>query len=128
MRNPELSRSVATENFLLNFREYFYSRGNLIYEPPQDDDSFSSQPDDFDDESSSEYQKLSNSSTNSSNEIEKIINRSKMSDSLLFCLDGNKVETSPSSPSSSRKRPLDESLKEDESMKRPLLDEDFTDL
>jgi hypothetical protein len=93
---------------------------------PQDDDSFSSQPDDF--ESSSEYQKLesSNSSTSldKTQDIDKIINQSTMSESLLHCLDGNS-----DSPSVSRKRPLEsDSSSSSESLKRPLIENDFTDL
>ena len=111
----------------------------MVCEPAQDDDSFSSQPDDF--ESSNEYQKLDSSSSASSHEMDKIMGQSGMSESLLYCLDGNNVTTeeataddsssSPSTPIKSRKRQLENSLKEDsslESMKRPLIENDFTDL
>lgn len=103
-----------------------------MIDPNQDDESFSSQPDDF--ESSNEYQKLDTSSSASSQEMAKIMNQSNMSESLLYCLDGNDVTTASSSqspsPTKSRKRQLDDS-KEDsslESQKRPLMDNDFTDL
>lgn len=96
----------------------------MLCEPSQDDDSFSSQPDDF--ESSNEYQKLESSSSSSS-EIDKFLNNSNMSKSLLFCLDGNSVEVLDS-PTKTRKRQLDEdSPKEEsssESFKRPLLEVD----
>lgn len=103
----------------------------MVVDPAQDDESFSSQPDDF--ESSNEYQKLDTSSSASSQEMEKIINQTNMSESLLFCLDGN-MDTSSSSmpsPAKSRKRQLDDSLKEEsstESLKRPLIQDDLTDL
>lgn len=110
------------------FREYFYNRGNMVCDPSQepDDESFSSQPDDF--ESSNEYEKLETSSSASSQEMENILNRSKMSESLLYCLDGNDV--SAQSSGKKRKR-LDDSLREEsssESLKRPLLEADLTDL
>lgn len=95
----------------------------MPYEPAKDDDSFSSQPDDF--ESSNEYQKLETSSS-SSQEMEKILNQSRMSESLLYCLDGNNAP----SPKS-RKRPMEDSCREEsssESLKRPLLEDDLTDL
>lgn len=116
--------------YLFSSREYFYSRGNLLCEQAtQDDDSFSSQPNDF--ESSNEYQKLENS-TSTSQEIEKIINQSSMSDSLLFCLNGNNANSSASlSPPKSRKRQFEETLDEEsstESIKRPLIENELTDL
>lgn len=99
-------------------------------DPVQDDESFSSQPDDF--ESSNEYQKLDTSSSASSQEMEKIINQTNMSESLLFCLDGNMdTSSSSTSPAKSRKRQLDDSIKEEpstESLKRPLIQHDLTDL
>lgn len=107
----------------------------MVCDPAPDDDSFSSQPDDF--ESSNEYQKLSNSSSASSQEMEKILGQTNMSESLLYCMDGNNVtaemsSSSSPSPAKSRKRLLDDDSKEDssiESLKRPLLDNDFnTDL
>lgn len=99
-------------------------------DPVQDDDSFSSQPDDF--ESSNEYQKLesSSSSSNKTGEMDKIFNQTNMSESLLYCLDGNVLGTSPS-PAKSRKRPLEDSFKDEsasESQKRPLIENDLTDL
>lgn len=105
----------------------------MVSEPIQDDDSFSSQPDDF--ESSNEYQKLDTSSSASS-EMEKIINQSSnMSESLLFCLDGNNVTVSSSStspsPAKSRKRPLNDSITEEpnqESLKRQMMETEMTDL
>lgn len=100
----------------------------MVCEPVQDDESFSSQPDDF--ESSNEYQKLETSSSSSSQEMEKILNQSNMSESLLYCLDGN-VETTQQSPAQNRKRQLDDSYKEEsssESLKRPLLEAELTDL
>ena len=117
--------------FEFNSREYIYSRGNLLINPNQDDESFSSQPDDF--ESSNEYQKLetssSSSSQNKTQEIDKILNQSSMSESLLYCLDGNGVSPSPSK-SRKRQHDSDDSLKEDssESLKRPLIEQDLTDL
>lgn len=120
----------AENSFRDIFREYFYTRGNLVCEPAQDDDSFSSQPDDF--ESSNEYQKLDTSSSASSHEIENIINQSSnMSESLLFCLDGNNVtSTSTPSPAKSRKRQHDDTDGDSssETLKRPLIDSDVTDL
>jgi hypothetical protein len=96
---------------------------------PQDDESFSSQPDDFEssnEQDSGEYQKLESSHSSSSldktQEMEKIINQSNMSESLLHCLDGNS-----DSPSVSRKR-HHESDSSNESIKRPLIENDFTDL
>jgi hypothetical protein len=96
-----------------------------------DDDSFSSQPDDF--ESSNDYQKLNSSSSVSSHEeMEKILNQSRMSESLLYCLDGNNVaEESAVSPSKTRKRQLESPLKDEsssESLKRPLIDNDVSNL
>lgn len=102
----------------------------MVCDPSQDDpddESFSSQPDDF--ESSNEYEKLETSSSASSQEMEKIMNQSNMSESLLYCLDGNTASTQ--SPVKSRKRPLDDSIKDEsssESLKRPLLETDSTDL
>lgn len=98
------------------------------------DDSFASQPDDF--ESSNEYQKLDNSSSASSVgvEMEKIINKSSMSESLLYCLDGNNMSLSSSSPSphKSRKRQLEDGLETESSteslLKRPLIETETTDL
>lgn len=113
---------------LLFFREYFHTRGNMPCDPVQDDDSFSSQPDDF--ESSNEYQKLETSSSASSQEMDKIMSQSNMSESLLYCLDGNNVSPA-ASPAKSRKRPLNDSCKEEspsESLKRPLIEADLTDL
>lgn len=118
-------------------REYFHARGNLVCDPNQDDESFSSQPDDF--ESSNEYQKLDTSSSASSQEMAKIMNQSNMSESLLYCLDGNDVTadvtaTSSSqspSPMKSRKRHHDDSMKDESSLemlKRPLIESDLTDL
>lgn len=99
----------------------------MVCDPSQDpdDESFSSQPDDF--ESSNEYQKLETSSSASSQEIEKIINQSNMSDSLLYCLNGNNVSSSQS-PGKKRKREVDEEESSSESLKRPLLETDLTDL
>lgn len=98
----------------------------MVCDPSQNDESFSSQPDDF--ESSNEYQKLESSNSSSSldktQDIEKIMNNSRMSESLLFCLDGNNVSPSPSK---SRKRHL-ESDSSSESLKRPLIEDDLTDL
>lgn len=98
----------------------------MVCDPSQDpdDESFSSQPDDF--ESSNEYQKLETSSSASSQEIEKIMNQSNMSESLLYCLDGNNV--SSQSPGKKRKRQVDEEDSSSESLKRPLLENDLTDL
>lgn len=106
----------------------------MVCEPVQDDESFSSQPDDF--ESSNEYQKLDTSSSASSEEMEKIINQSSMSESLLYCLDGNNLTATSSSlspsPVKSRKRQLDDSATEEissESLKRrQLVETDTTDL
>lgn len=115
----------------MTFREYFNSRGNLVCEPLQDDESFSSQPDDF--ESSNEYQKLDSSSASSA-EIEKLINQSSnMSESLLYCLDGNDVTISSPSPSpeKGRKRQLSHSVEREpsnESLKRLFLEAETTDL
>lgn len=114
-------------------REYFHNRGNLVCDPNQDDESFSSQPDDF--ESSNEYQKLDTSSSTSSQEIAKIMDQSNMSESLLYCLDGNELTSTSSShspsPVKSRKRQHDDSMKDDSSfemLKRPLIESDLTDL
>lgn len=110
------------------YREYLQSRGNLVFEAPQDDESFSSQPDDFESstEEVNEYQKLESSSSSSEkHEMEMILNQSSnLNESLLFCLDGNNV--SPTSNNScNRKRLLDEESRQDssnESIKRPLLE------
>jgi hypothetical protein len=100
-----------------------------------DDESFSSQPDDF--ESSNEYQKLETSSSISSQdktqEMEKILNQSSMSESLLYCLDGNPITASPSSTKKRRRQMDDEDdlLKENsstESFKRALIESDSTEL
>lgn len=110
-----------------------------MYEPPQDDESFSSQPDDFESstEEVTEYQKLESSSSSSEkHEMDVILNQSSnINESLLFCLDGNNV--SPPVNSCNRKRVLDEESRQDssnESIKRPLLEvepadsEDYTEL
>jgi hypothetical protein len=104
-----------------------------LCDPDHDDDSFSSQPDDF--ESSNEYQKLDTSSSLSSQEeMEKILNQSRMSESLLYCLDGNNVadeSASIPSPNKTRKRQMESPLKEEsssESLKRPLINNDLSDL
>lgn len=119
--------SSTPESLTSAFRDYIYSRQGMVCDPSQDDDSFSSQPDDF--ESSNEYQKLESSNSSSSldktQEIEKIINQSCMSESLLYCLDGNNVSPSPSK---SRKRHLESSDSSSESLKRPLIENDLTDL
>lgn len=99
----------------------------MVCDPSQDDESFSSQPDDF--ESSGEYQKLESSNSSSSldktQEIDKIIRQSNnLSESLLYCLDGNS-----DSPSRGRKRHLEsDSSSSMESLKRPLIESDLTDL
>ncbi|CRK97579.1 CLUMA_CG010965, isoform A [Clunio marinus] len=125
------SSSSTADSLSSAFKEYFQSRGNIPCEPIQDDDSFSSQPDDF--ESSNEYQKLESSTSSTSNvtvDIDQVLNKSQLSESLLYCLDGNTEKTL--SPNKTRKRQLDESLEESsstESLKRPLLDNnDFTDI
>jgi hypothetical protein len=106
-----------------------------LQENDQDDYSFSSQSDDFD--SSSEYQKLEESSheimeTSLTQEldIEKVMNQSNLSKSMLHCLDGNDTSLiSPSSSFDSRKRHLNDSPTKSspESFKRPLIDSDPTD-
>lgn len=116
-------------NYCKLSRDYIQSRGNLVYEAPQDDDSFSSQPDDFESstEDVTEYQKLESSSSSSdkNNELDQILNQSSnMSESLLYCMDGNNV-TPTTDTSISRKRQLDEESRQDssnESIKRPLID------
>lgn len=90
-------------------------------EPTQDDDSFSSQPDDYF-ESSNEYQKLEAST---SQEMEKIINQSSMSESLLYCLNGNNLTATSTSLVKTRKRPLETSMDDEgestDSLKRPAI-------
>lgn len=62
--------------------------------------------------------------------MEKILNQTNMSESLLYCMDGNNLtaemsSSASTSPAKSRKRLLDEDSKEDssnESLKRPLID------
>jgi hypothetical protein len=104
-------------------RDYLSSRGHRTNENNhhQDDYSFSSQSDDFD------------SSNEESNEmdIEKVINQSSLSKSMLHCLDG-KDASLLSANSSSRKRHLeeDDNVREEsssESIKRQLIENDLTD-
>lgn len=113
-----------------------YSRGNQVYDNEQDDYSFSSQSDDF--ESSNEYQKLEESredpvekdnttiDVSQDVDIEKIMNQSSMSKSLLHCLDGNDL-LSPQSSFENRKRQLEKEEETQESPKRPLIESDSTD-
>lgn len=142
--------SSSSSSLSSAFREYLNSRGNVIYDQPQDDESFSSQPDDFESSSENvtenvtEYQKLESSSSSSEEkaaEIDEILNQSSnMSESLLYCLDGNSVSplATATTTTVTRKRHLDDSHETEssnESIKRPLIEieqepehEDITDL
>jgi hypothetical protein len=125
--------SKLVSNIIIFLREYLVSRGHKIDQEQQDhdDDSFSSQSDDYN--NSTDYQKLEDSENTLTQEIniEDVINQSDLSKSLLHCLDGNElpVQDSPSIEKS-RKRQLDNSLKDEssnESLKKPLIEDDSTD-
>lgn len=108
--------------FFIICRDYLYTRGNITYNTNQDDVS-SSTLDEF--ESSTEYQKLEESKEISISpqheDIENILNASNMSDTLMYCLDGN---ASMSQSPNTRKRLLDYSAGEEslDSAKKPLID------
>lgn len=81
----------------------------------------------------------SSSSSDKNNELDHILNQSSnMSESLLYCMDGNQVsQTTPDNSTINRKRQLDEESKDssNESIKRPLIEveqeadsEDYTEL
>lgn len=73
-----------------------------------------------------------NDSVNNSTQdmdIDKIINKSTLSKSLLYCLDGNQ-ELSPPFEKTRKRQLEDDSLREEsstESLKRPLIESDSTD-
>lgn len=131
------SSSNSSGSLSSPFIQYLSSRGHFMHDNDQDDYSFSSQSDDF--ESSNEYQKLEESSENveaQEMEIEKVINQSSLSRSMLHCLDGNDASLLATTPNSScenvRKRNHekkdDNSVNDNDddspsqSMKRPLIE------
>jgi len=125
----------APESLTNAFKDYLNSRGNMVCDPNQDDDSFSSQPDDFN-ESLTEYQKLDESKDASAGssekdiEMDEILNQSTMSETLLYVLDGNDV-SSQSPLKMNRKRRIDTSSSSDLSSsqeKRPLIESNSIDL
>lgn len=97
-------RSLLTENMLSSV----------------DDSSFCSQPNDY--TSSMDGEDFGEDKENSSSELDKLINMSEgdLSDSMLYCMNGNDLDISGVSPSGSRKRPMSQQNDADEKISKYL--------